>query len=218
MEPTSLEPLLALLAGDAAPIDPLRVVVTLGMTFLIGLWIAFVYRFTLRGALFSRHFAIALVGASLVTGLVIIPISSNITLSLGMVGALSIVRFRAAIKDPIDIIFLFWAIAVGIASGAGFHVVSVLGSGLIGVMLLSLGAIPWTQRTRYVLVVRYAQEAEAAVKLALPPHRLRSRAVDSEGVELVAEVHLKDTENLPETLVSIEGVSDAQLVSAALDG
>ena len=116
-----------------------RVVVTLVITFIVGLFIFYIYRKTFKGVLYTRNFNIGLVMTALVTALIIMPISSNVILSLGLVGALSIVRFRTAIKDPIDIVFMFWAIAVGLACGAGFYMVAIVGSPVIGQGVIASG-------------------------------------------------------------------------------
>lgn len=111
-----------------------------GMALLIslalGLFVFFVYKKTFHGVLYSSTFGVALVGLSMVTTLVILAVTSNVVLSLGMVGALSIVRFRAAIKDPLDIVYLFWALACGIVTGAGQFLMAIIGSIVVGVVLL----------------------------------------------------------------------------------
>ena len=108
----------------------------LAVALLVGLFIFMIYKKTLTGVLYSDGFALTLVGLSLVTTLVIMAVTSNVVLSLGMVGALSIVRFRTAIKEPVEIVFLFWSLAVGIVVGAGLLPLAVIGSALIGVILL----------------------------------------------------------------------------------
>jgi uncharacterized membrane protein YhiD involved in acid resistance len=112
-----------------------RVTLSLCVTFGVTLFIFYVYRKTFSGVIYTRNFNVGLVLTGLVVSLVTLPISSNIALSLGMVGALSIVRFRTAIKDPADIVFTFWAIAVGIISGAGLYMIAIVGSPIIGFFL-----------------------------------------------------------------------------------
>ena len=111
-------------------------IIALCLALLIGLFIFVIYKKTLTGVMYSDSFALTLVGLSLVTTLVILAVTSNVVLSLGMVGALSIVRFRAAIKEPVEIVFLFWAIAVGIVLGAGLIPLALIGSAMIGLILL----------------------------------------------------------------------------------
>ena len=123
------------------PLTSASIILNLLVTFVIGLFIFYIYRKTFQGVLYTRSYNVSLVMVSLITTLVIMTISSNIILSLGMVGALSIVRFRTAIKDSMDIVFMFWAISVGIANGAGFFQVSVVGSIFIGLILIIMTKI-----------------------------------------------------------------------------
>ncbi len=146
--------------------------------------------------------------------MIIIPISTNIALSLGMVGALSIVRFRAAIKDPTDIIFTFWAIAVGITCGAALYMVAIVGTPIIGAFVFVLCKVDIRGAEPYLLVVHYMNKSEEMVKKLLPEHKLRSRTVSATGIELMLEVRMKkeETYNIDQ-LLNIDGVKDAALVS-----
>lgn len=195
-----------------------RVLLSLIVTFGVTLFIFFMYRKTFSGVLYTRNFNVGLVLTGLVVTLVVLPISSNIALSLGMVGALSIVRFRTAIKDPADIVFTFWAIAVGIISGAGLYMIAIVGSPVIGIFLFVLSRANFRSSDPYLLVVNYANEAEEAVQKAVPKHKLRSRTITPAGVELVVEVRMKakDAPQVDE-LLKIKGVSNAALVSYNAD-
>jgi uncharacterized membrane protein YhiD involved in acid resistance len=195
-----------------------RVLLSLIVTFGVTLFIFYMYRKTFKGVLYTRNFNVGLVLTGLVVTLVVLPISSNIALSLGMVGALSIVRFRTAIKDPADIVFTFWAIAVGIISGAGLYMIAIVGSPVIGLFMFVLSRANLRSSDPYLLVVNYKNEAEAAVQKAIPKHKLRSRTVTPAGVELMVEVRMKakDTPKVDE-LLKIKGVSDAALVSYNAD-
>jgi hypothetical protein len=195
-----------------------RVMLSLFVTFTVTLFIFYVYRKTFTGVIYTRKFNVGLVLTGLVVSLITLPISSNIALSLGMVGALSIVRFRTAIKDPIDIVFTFWAIAVGIISGAGLYMIAIVGSPIIGFFMFVLSRANFHTDDPYLLVVHYANEAEAEIKAALPENKLRSRTVTSAGVELMVEVRMKakDASNV-DKLLKIKGVNDAALVSYNAD-
>ena len=140
---------------------------TLLVAFGLGLFILFIYRATFRGVLFSKGFAFSLVLITLVTAMVIRTISSNLVLSLGMVGALSIVRFRTAVKDPVDTVFLFWAIAAGIMSGAGLYAIGAIACVLMGVLYSLMSGLFRKVTNPYLLIVRY--EAAAAQAVILPP-------------------------------------------------
>ena len=195
-----------------------RVLLSLIVTFGVTLFIYYMYRKTFRGVLYTRNFNVGLVLTGLVVTLVVLPISSNIALSLGMVGALSIIRFRTAIKDPADIVFTFWAIAVGIISGASLYMIAIVGTPVIGLFLFVLSRANFRSNDPYLLVVNYSSEAEEAVQKAVPKHKLRSRTVNPSGVELILEVRMKAIEaSQVDELLKIKGVSNAALVSYNAD-
>ena len=195
-----------------------RVLLSLIVSFIVALFIFYMYRKCFSGVIYTRHFNIGLVLVSLVVTLVILPISSSLALSLGMVGALSIVRFRTAIKDPIDVVFMFWAIAVGIISGAGLYMVALVGSPIIGLFLFVLSRANLRTSDPYLLVIHYTIDAEAAVQKAIPENKLRSRTVTSAGVELMLEVRMKSKDaSKVDELLKIKGVKDAALVSYNAD-
>lgn len=195
-----------------------RVVIALVMSFLINLVIFYIYRKTFKGVVYNRQFNIGLVLTGLVVTLVVLPISSNVALSLGMIGALSIIRFRTAIKDPKDIVFTFWTITVGIICGAGLYIVAIIGVPVIAVMLVVLERTKIRGPDPYLLVVHYTSEAENAVQAALPKHKIRSRTVNADGIELMGEVRMNSKE-VPQVdeLLKIKGVKDASIVSYTSD-
>jgi uncharacterized membrane protein YhiD involved in acid resistance len=195
-----------------------RVVLALVFSFLINLGIFYVYRKTFKGVVYNRQFNVGLVLTGLVTTLVVIPISSNVALSLGTLGALSIIRFRTAIKDPKDIVFTFWTIAVGVICGAGLYLVAIVGVPIVAVMLLVLERTRLTGPDPYLLVVHYSSDAETAVQAGLPKHKIRSRTVNADGVELMGEIRMSSKE-VPQVdaLLKIPGVKDASIVSYTSD-
>lgn len=206
------------LAGQFKSIVPSDLFISLGMGFLVGIIIAFVYRKTFRGVLYSPSFALTLVMLTLITTPVVMCIKSDIALSMGMVGALSIVRFRAAIKEPLDIAFLFWSIAAGIVLAAGYIPLAVVGSALIGVMLL-LFANKKSHSRPFILVVRCInQNTESslyeALKLAVGRCTMKSKTVQPGSVEVDYEVRLKDDDTgFINYLGTMPGVLDVALVS-----
>lgn len=198
--------------------SPLDVLLAIGVAFLIGLFIYSVYRKVYSGVMFSRSFSVSLIAMSMMTALVILGVTSNVVLSLGMVGALSIVRFRTAVKDPMDIVFLFWSIGAGILSGAGLFPIAILGSLAIGLVL-----VLFIRRAKYdnpyVLVIKLRDEAaEAAVHkaLGLSVRRflVKSKTVSASGMELAIDVRLKGpATGFVNELAAIDGVTGASLVS-----
>ena len=190
----------------------------LAVALLVGLFIFMIYKKTLTGVLYSDGFALTLVGLSLVTTLVIMAVTSNVVLSLGMVGALSIVRFRTAIKEPVEIVFLFWSLAVGIVIGAGMIPLAIIGSALIGVILL-LFANRKIRKQPYILVVSCKDEAaeqritEILAK-AVEYYTVKSTTVNAAGIEFTAELRTKDAETaFVNRITELEGVGNATLVS-----
>ena len=203
---------------EIASFNILDMVIALALAFAMGLFINFIYRKTFRGVMFSKTFGVALMALTMITTLVILAVTSNVVLSLGMVGALSIVRFRTAIKEPLDIAFLFWSIAVGIVLGAGLIPLAVFGSIVIGGMLL-LFAKRRGADAPYLLVLRCRNEAAeqaAAAALAGQVKRsaVKSKTVTDAGIELTLEVALSSAAtSFVNALNSIEGVESASLVS-----
>ena len=167
-----------------------NIVATLITAALCGLIVYLVYRFFYRGVVYSDNFNILIVLTTVVTAFVILTISANIVLSLGMVGALSIVRFRAAVKDPLDIGFLFWGIAAGITAGAGLYWAAVLGTVCIAVIYILL-TIFKKEKKSYLLIVRYAVSEEMNVNGLLGNIKLKSKTQTGERVELTIEVKIK---------------------------
>ncbi len=193
-------------------------VLGMAVAFVLGLFIYYVYQKTFSGVMYSRSFGVSLIAMTLITTLVIIAVTSNVVLSLGMVGALSIVRFRTAIKEPLDIAFLFWAIAVGIVIGAGMIPLAVIGSLFIGILMVVFVNKKSTDNP-YILVVNCADEEaeENVVKMvnnAVKKHVVKSKSVSKAGIELTLEIRLKDmTTKFINEISDISGVSNAVLVS-----
>ena len=193
-------------------------VIGLVLSFLIGLFIFFVYKKTYAGVMYSSTFGITLIALTMITTIVIMAVSSNVVLSLGMVGALSIVRFRTAIKEPLDIAFLFWAIAAGIVLAAGMIVLAVLGSVLIGVMLLVF--VNHKSNTKpYIAVVHCLNDAaeENALKLLQANSKrceVKCLTARADSIELNAEIRLNNNDtSFVKRLLQVPGVTDAVLVS-----
>ncbi len=186
--------------------------------FLLGLFIFFIYKKTFAGVQYSSSFGVTLVALTMITALVILAVTSNVVLSLGMVGALSIVRFRAAIKEPLDIAFLFWSIAVGIVLAAGLIPLAVFGSALIGGMLLVF-ANKKPAAEPCIVVLRCADsEAERRageyLRGQVKRFAVKSKTVRAGCVELDAEVRLRsDDTDFVNALAALPGVESAVLVS-----
>lgn len=184
----------------------------------LGLFIFLIYKKTHAGIMYSTTFGTTLVALTLITTLVILAVSSNVLLSLGMVGALSIVRFRAPIKEPLDLVFLFWCIATGIVLAAGLLFLAIFGAIFIGLVLLVFANYKLDDRPYMLVVHLNAENAEEQVSAALDEHvatrALKAKNVRDAQVELTYELRLKDGgAKLVDQLSAVEGVLDAALVS-----
>lgn len=169
-----------------------EILVAIVLSFVLSLFIVFIYRMTYAGVSYSRSFAGCIIMIGMVTAVVIQVITANVVLSLGMVGALSIVRFRTAVKEPSDTAFLFWAIATGIICGAGYVVISVLATLILG--LLFVGVYVFSKKTKsdtYMVVLRCSAESNAENELAaMPGFKLKNKTVNAATTEVVAEMRL----------------------------
>ena len=201
----------------SSTLNPLQVVLTLLISLAIGGFVYFIYKKTFSGVVYSRSFNLSLIMLTMVSTLVILLISSNLTLSLGMVGALSIVRFRTAVKDPIDTVFLFWAVGEGIALGAGFVDVGLIGALVIGVVMVILTAMKGGSTMPYLLILHFDERASQQIKgliRQLPKAHIKSKTVQREGIELTVELRIRDTEtDFVDKFLRVPGVFDATLVA-----
>lgn len=203
---------------NVTSISVLDMGIALVLAFLMGLYIFLIYKKTYSGVMYSDSFGVTLVALCLITTLLIMTVVSNVVLSLGMVGALSIVRFRTAVKEPMDIAFLFWAISVGIVLAAGLIPLAVFGSVFIGIVLLAF-AKKKTVDSPYILVVRCENnEAEERARLFVKSQvkrlNLKSKSVEGGCVELNYEVRLRDDDSaFVNELEAMTGVSHVVLVS-----
>lgn len=200
------------------PVTITMIVTSLLVAFAISLFIILVYRKTFSGVVYNRTMTLCILLLSMVTAMIIRTINSNLSLSLGMVGALSIVRFRTAIKEPVDTAFMFWAITAGIMSGAGLYVIAIVGSLLLGLAYYLMYLTGSKAKSQYLLVVRYFQQADEAVQAALGSvknRKLKSRTMnDQKIVEATYEIdYAKNTDTLMNELQAIEGVKNVNLVS-----
>ena len=175
-----------------AELSVVSIASTLLFSFGLGLFIFFIYRVSYKGVMYSKTFNVTLIAISMITSSIILAITSNIILSLGMVGALSIVRFRTAIKDPIDVAYLFWAIGMGIVSGAGLWMLGLMSSVVIGIILWVFSKISDVQ-TPYLLVISYQTEETNDLVFKLieseaKRYRLKSKVFNGENYELTVEI------------------------------
>ncbi len=202
-----------------AQVNYLDVLLAFAFSLLIGGFIYFVYRKTFSGVMYSNSFGLSLVAMTMITNVAILAVTQNVVLSLGMVGALSIVRFRAAVKEPMEIAFMFWAISEGIVIGAGLLPVALIGAVFIGAVLFLVHMLPAGATAPYMLVF-HASDAEAerrameVVAASVKRQSVKSKTVTAAGVEVTVEVRLQGNEtDFVNSLGAAAGVSDITLVS-----
>ena len=193
------------------------------VAFIVGIFIIYVYRKTYTGVVYSKAFGLCILMLSMVTAMIIRTISSNISLSLGMVGALSIVRFRTAVKEPVDTGFMFWGISAGIMAGAGLYIPALVASLGIGVLYFVSYLMGFKVSNRYLLVLKYERNAHDDVmrKLkALRKFKIRSKSLFGDTVELSLEVDLKENSKngsvsteIVDQFNNIDGIINASLIA-----
>lgn len=194
-----------------------KIMATLFMTALLALYIFFIYRLVTRKVFYSKNFNISLAAMSLITAAIILAMQSNLVISLGMVGALSIIRFRTAIKDPMDLVFLFWSISVGIICGAGLYEVALITSVAVTVCILVLDLLP-VARTPMMLVINSSvmdgeDEILEVVDKYAKAYKVKSRNLSKGRLDMVVELRVKDESGLVSEVAAIEGMISASLIA-----
>jgi len=205
------------LEGFGGDISIYRTITVLTITLIISLYIYLVYRAISRDGFYSRTFNISLATISLVTASIVLAMQSSIVISLGMVGALSIVRFRTAIKDPIDLLFLFWSISTGIICGAGIYMIAIVSSLVITLVLVTLQLIPMC-RAPYLLVLNSSSLnledlAAPILKKYAPHYKVKSRTLTADSCSLIVELRTKKEKDLIQEMNRLEGITSATLLS-----
>lgn len=200
----------------SADISTTSIIIMLAVTAFIAVYLFFVYRMTCRKAFYSKSFAISLVVNAMVTAVIILTIQSSVVVSLGMVGALSIVRFRTAIKDPMDLAFLFWSISIGIICGAGLYKVAIIGSVIITIVMLLLHFIPNVSPTQLLILNIDDAEKENVIvdtiKENVKSFEVKSRNITSKGMDMIVEVKPVNDAVLVKAVSKSDGVLNATLM------
>lgn len=203
---------------NVTSVSILDMVIAMVLAFAIGMFIFLVYKKTYQGVMYSSSFGVTLVALTMITTLVILAVTSNVVLSLGMVGALSIVRFRTAIKEPLDIAFLFWSIAVGIVLAAGMIPLAVFGSIIIGIILIVFVNKKSSIMPYIVVLSCTGHDAETKasefIKSKVNRFVVKSKSVQKGNIELNIEIRLKsDNTDFINELADMDGINSAVLVS-----
>lgn len=197
-------------------IDPIVLITVLTVALLVGIGIFMVYRKYFIGVIYDHSYNISLVIMTVLVAVIIVTISSNIALSLGMVGALSIVRYRTAVKNPLDLMFMFWAITSGIAIGAQFYSVAIISFVFITITFFLMSRIKLDTNT-YIMVIKYTDSMETEEKILQEIHRykykIRSKVINKGVVEMNVELNLKvENTRVVNMVAAIDGVNDVTMV------
>lgn len=194
-----------------------RIMATFTVTCLLACYIFLIYRLMTRKSFYSKAFNVSLAALSVITAAIILAMQSNLVISLGMVGALSIVRFRTAIKDPLDLVFLFWSISVGIICGAGLYEVALLTCLVVTVLILVLENIP-ASRAPMMLVVNLSDAEKEKQVLELAGkysrfYKVKSRNITARGMDMIVEVRVKEEAAFVKEVSALEAVETASLIA-----
>lgn len=207
----------SVLEGFQLDIAMSDIIVTLGITILIAMYIFIIYRITSNGNFYSKDFNKTLAAIAVITASIVLAMQSNIIVSLGMVGALSIVRFRNAVKNPLDLLFLFWSISIGIICGVGLYSIAIVTSIAVTVLIFVLDFVG-TPKAPYLLVVNSSENGVEdtlldAVEEWAKGVRVRSRNLTKDGASYVIELRTKKEQDLVEACCKIEGIVNVSLMS-----
>ncbi len=200
-----------------ADLSTTKIVITLAVTFVIALYIFFVYKLVTKSAFYFKSFNVSMAIISVVTAGIILAMQSSIVISLGMVGALSIVRFRTAIKDPMDLLFLFWSIGTGIICGAGLYKIAIILAILVTIGILILDMLP-VRISPYLLIVN-AQSKEledeiiSAIEDVKGAYKIKSKNLNKNGMDMILEVRTKNQKELVNAISEMEGITAVSLLS-----
>lgn len=194
-----------------------KILISLLISFVIGVFIVYIYKKTYSGVVYSKSFSLCIILLAMVTSMVIRTISSNLALSLGMVGALSIVRFRTAIKEPTDTVFMFWSITSGIMAGAGLYIVAIIASLGIGILYFIGYMLGFKAKNQYLFIIKYNGKIDEQIMHAiskLPKTKLKSKTISKSIVELTFELELKDNETkVLDAFKKVDGVESVSVIS-----
>ena len=194
-----------------------KIAATLLVTALLALYIFMIYRLVTRKVFYSKSFNISLAALSLITAAIVLAMQSNLVISLGMVGALSIIRFRTAIKDPMDLVFLFWSISIGIICGAGLYEVALVTSVAVTVCILVLDLLPVAKAPVMLVVNSSRMDGEGAVLEVVgkyaKSYKVKSRNLSKGRLDMVVELRVKDESGLVKETAELEGMISASLIA-----
>ena len=205
------------LLTSSAGLSYQRMIIALMVSILLSIYIFFVYRLITKSAFYSKSYNLTMAGMAIITTAIIVAMQSSLVVSLGMVGALSIVRFRTAIKDPLDLLFLFWSIGIGIITGTELYLLAVILSAAVTLLLLTLDYIP-VKKAPYLLVLnstdsQLEEKALAIVARYSKNHQVKSRNINKRGLDMIIELRTSEPNKLVQEMSSNLDVENVSLLS-----
>ncbi|MBQ1389990.1 MAG: DUF4956 domain-containing protein [Clostridia bacterium] len=205
------------LNGFSSGIDVKTILIGLAITTVLSLYIFFIYRLVTRKTFYAQTFNLSLIAMAVITAAIILTIQSNIVLSLGMVGALSIIRFRTAIKDPLDLVFLYWSISIGIICGAGLSVIAVILTLLISLVVLGMQKYPLKKLSMILVVNSTDIDSDTAILETVAKYsenyKVKSKNLTPSSLDMVIEIKVDAESRLVREVLNIEGVTSASILS-----
>ena len=205
------------LNGFSSGIDVKTILIGLAITTVLSLYIFFIYRLVTRKTFYAQTFNLSLIAMAVITAAIILTIQSNIVLALGMVGALSIIRFRTAIKDPLDLVFLYWSISIGIICGAGLSVIAVILTLLISLVVLGMQKYPLKKLSMILVVNSTDIDSDTAILETVAKYsenyKVKSKNLTPSSLDMVIEIKVDAESRLVREVLNIEGVTSASILS-----
>lgn len=201
---------------DMGGISTTKILITLMISFAVAFYIYLIYRLITKKQFFDKNYGVTLATMSVITAGIILAMQSNLVISLGMVGALSIVRFRTAIKDPLDLLFLFWSIGTGIICGAGLYQLVIVVAFVTTISIFVLEYLP-VKKDTYLLVINTSkecneEEVEQVIIKGCTSYKLRSKNINSKGIDMIYEVKTKDKREIVDKLDQVMGVMEISII------
>ena len=197
-------------------ISILNIVMTLGFTFLMSIFLYFIYKLTSKNVIYSKKFNITMSLMSIITAAIVLSMQASITVSLGMVGSLSIIRYRTAVKEPRDLLFLFWSISNGIIIGSGIYSIALILSIILAIAMILYDIIP-EKKTPYILVIYFNNVKTREIEIILGSYkikyRLKSENLSSKESSYIYEVRVKKNKEFINEILKIKGVNEVNLMS-----
>ena len=207
----------SVLEGFSTDISTTKIVVTLGFSLIVGLYIYFVYKYKSKSSFYSKDFNVVLAGLPIITAGIVLAMQSSIVISLGMVGALSIVRFRNAVKSPLDLLFLFWSISIGIIFGAGIYEIGIILSLVLTIILFAIDYVPIKNQSLLLVVNADSINIEDGLNKILKEYskayKIKSRSISKNNMDLIIELRSKDEQQLITELSKEKHILNVNLLS-----